>query len=355
VLVTSTGETLPQEAVSTGNVQSWPPLARARLSRCIRGGKYQELAIVKSPGWKQFETAVAQFIAALDPQAVVQHNVRLPDVHTGHPRQRDVWVEAKVCQLFPVKVLISCKRWQTKLDEQDVDAFVGELYSSAAHKGVIYSYSGFTEPAIEKAKRLGICCCCLYANRPPDLPQMLIFHSYCCTPRISLTLLEAPKTEWSLKKFDDLFALKIIGPNGPTTALDYIAGIYYQGEEEIAKSTISQRQFPADWKTEIEIPDLEYTRPPLRIRVNGSWNYYRGKLEAHLCEGTYSFTSGEFKGQQIGPAVDMQGPSPGPGWEHLEEKPSKIEPNFVLTILLHGNVKEALQQHLGPKSLANSA
>lgn len=96
-----------------------------------------ETPIEAAKGWKDFETAVARFIAALDPDATVKHNVYLPDRDTGHPRQRDVWIEARICGVFPVKVLVSCKRWDRKLNEQDIDAFVGELRSSGAHKGVI--------------------------------------------------------------------------------------------------------------------------------------------------------------------------------------------------------------------------
>ena len=54
-----------------------------------------------SPDWELFELAVAQFIAAINQGAKVTHDVRLPDVHTGHPRQRDVWVEWSFGGHFP--------------------------------------------------------------------------------------------------------------------------------------------------------------------------------------------------------------------------------------------------------------
>ena len=69
--------------------------------------------------WERFEVAVAQFVAALDPTVTVLRNVRLPDRDTGKLRQRDVWIETKICNLFPVKVLISCKDWERKLHEGD--------------------------------------------------------------------------------------------------------------------------------------------------------------------------------------------------------------------------------------------
>ena len=68
------------------------------------------------PEWKQFEVAVANFLTALDPNARVTHDAKIDDAHTGKPRQRDVWIEAKVCQLFNLKILVSCKFWNTRIN-----------------------------------------------------------------------------------------------------------------------------------------------------------------------------------------------------------------------------------------------
>lgn len=101
--------------------------------------------------WEDFERAVAAFVKALTPGARVTHNAKLPDKHTGRLRQRDVWIEASIGP-FPIKILVSCKRLKRKINEQDIDAFIGELSSSGAHKGVLYSLMGFTMPAVEKAQ-----------------------------------------------------------------------------------------------------------------------------------------------------------------------------------------------------------
>ena len=124
-----------------------------------------------TPAWKQFEIAVRNFVAALDPSAEITHDAIIPDIDTGLPRQRDVWVEAKFGQHFPIKILLSCKYWEEKLNVQDIDAFLGELRSSGAHKGVIYARTGFTQPAIGKALANDVWCCLLYRNQPPDLPD----------------------------------------------------------------------------------------------------------------------------------------------------------------------------------------
>jgi hypothetical protein len=114
------------------------------------------------PAWRDFERAVARFLAALDPSASVTHDASIPDKDTGDPRQRDVWIETEVMRQFPVRILVSCKRWSTKLDIQDLDAFIGEWRSSGAQVGVVYSLSGFTENALKKATSLGISCCRLF-------------------------------------------------------------------------------------------------------------------------------------------------------------------------------------------------
>gem|GEM_PF-1982878 len=93
--------------------------------------------------WEDFERAVAAFVKALTPGARITHNARLPDRHTGRLRQRDVWIEARIGP-FPVAILVSCKRLKRKINEQDLDAFIGELSSSGAHKGVLYSLAGRT-------------------------------------------------------------------------------------------------------------------------------------------------------------------------------------------------------------------
>jgi Restriction endonuclease len=127
----------------------------------------------KLPEWKRFEQAVAAFAAALDPSATVKHDLRLPDRHHGRRRQRDVWIDAKIGGHFPVSVLVSCKRTKRKLNSADVDSFSGELASSPARVGVLYSYSGFTQGAIDKGRVLGISCCRLYSGKGPEIPHQV--------------------------------------------------------------------------------------------------------------------------------------------------------------------------------------
>lgn len=157
--------------------------------------------------WGKFELAVKNLVAALDPNAKVKHNAKLPDLDTGKLRQRDVWVEAKVCNVYPFKILISCKRWSRKISQQDLDAFIGELRSSGAQKGVLYSFKGFSKPAIEKAKRLGISCCKLYQDEVPDIPKSLIISFYCCNSSYRLRINSEAFNDWGNFTFQQIFSI----------------------------------------------------------------------------------------------------------------------------------------------------
>lgn len=82
-----------------------------------------------SAPWQLFERAVAALCQALAPDATVTHDAKILDVDIGSRRQRDVWIEALIGGHFPVKVLVSCKRYARKVTVQQVDAFLGELGS----------------------------------------------------------------------------------------------------------------------------------------------------------------------------------------------------------------------------------
>jgi Restriction endonuclease len=100
---------------------------------------------MSEPIWRQFEKAVAAFLAALEPNARVKHDVSIPDVDTGVPRQRDVWIEVKVLGHFPITIYVSCKDVNRPLSQQSLDAIIGELRSSGANLGVVYSTGGFAD------------------------------------------------------------------------------------------------------------------------------------------------------------------------------------------------------------------
>jgi len=301
------------------------------------------------PKWRSFEKAVAEFVQALDSEAEVKHDIRLPDRHSKRPRQRDVWIEAKLFKHFPVSILVSCKLLKRKIHQQDMDAFNGELISSGAHKGVIYSLAGYTKPALEKAKDLGICCCKLYKNDKPDLPENLILYTYCCTPKFSVKFLEPPDSGWNISNYGDLFSLEVDIASKKISMLDAIDLKYIESEKTSTEHG-KKRKFPCDWKNEITLSDTESDIRPLRIQLAGAWNIYRAKLEAHLLNGSYSYTTGQFIGNQSTPWIDTQGSHPGPGWELLDQRPTETNPTCVVSFL-SGSIKEILKKNMGKVSL----
>jgi hypothetical protein len=124
----------------------------------------------------------------------------------------------------------------------------------------------------------------------------------------------------------------------------------YNESEKTSTEYGKKEKFPCDWKNEITISDTESDVRPLRILLAGSWNIYRAKLEAHLLNGSYSYTAGQFIGNQSTPWLDTQGSHPGPGWELLERRPTDTNPTCVLS-LYGGSIKEILKKNMGKVSL----
>ncbi len=301
--------------------------------------------------WEEFEKAVASFVKALTPNAAVRHNVRLPDKHTGQPRQRDVWVEA-VVGMFPVKILINCKRLKRKINQQDMDAFIGELGSSGAHKGVIYAFSGFTDPAITKAKQKGISCCKLYQNSPAELPDSLIFLFYCCGQSCRISWASPTPDYWGAKKFDDVFLIKNRLDDSRTVP-ETLLSTFAEGEEKAVRDAANEGHFPANWTNSVKISRLDQNEAShLIISLEGKWRIYRAKLEAHLLEGSYSFTENVFAGSQTYPSIDMRSVHPGPGWELITNPPDRLQPGVGMAILQGADIKSSICEHLSGKKLS---
>jgi hypothetical protein len=303
--------------------------------------------MTQKPEWKRFEEAVAAFAAALDPAATVKHDLRLPDRHHGRRRQRDVWIEAKIGGHFPVSVLVSCKRTKRKLNSADVDAFNGELESSHARVGVMYSYSGFTKGAVDKGRVLGIPCCQLYQGKGPEIPAVLFFSSYCCTPQVSVTLAENPADFATLNTWNDLFSLPMRSKSGEAQLIDSLTDAYHHAEKEAVEAVAAGRRIPQPFARELRV-QRENSDMPLRVVITGRWKFYRAKIEAYEVNGSYEFTHGDFKGQLATPAIDRFSSEPGPGWDLLDQPP---EPrgNVAIIILHKGNVKDALLESMGQK------
>ncbi|MBI4680154.1 MAG: restriction endonuclease [Nitrospirae bacterium] len=275
---------------------------------------------MKDLAWREFEAAVAAFISALDPTAAVLPNSKLPDAHTGKPRQRDIMVRTKVLNFTEINILISCKRYKRKLNQQDMDAFNGEFISSKANLGLIFSYSGFAKPAIEKAKQLGFYCCSLYQNQQPEIPEMLHFTNLIVSySEYSIAIDKTQSTIGSLRKWKDI--LYLVGDNiaGETlTVLDILVKKFTETE----KTAIENKEsiFPKSWLSEFTIFTENNEKYELYFILRGWWREYKADIKAFLVNGMYSFTDKTFLGSVSSPSIDTYASEPGPGWARFYDR-----------------------------------
>ena len=255
-------------------------------------------------------------------------------------RQRDAWIETTFGGHIPVKILVSCKYKTRKLSQQDVDAFIGELRSSAANKGVIYSFNGFSKGALSKAEKLGIACCLLFENgASPEIPGILGFSSYCFLE--SLQLLASRKLPNARVDLGHLISLQIDYQGRRTPVSEILEFLY---EEQRPKNIALKDGCPQPWCAELVITPKNGDEP-LTLRLQTVWKAYRGRNDAYLVNGSYSFENGAFQGSISTPIVDSWGQHPGPGWEEIES--GQVLPGglFASFILKRNGVGAALRAY----------
>lgn len=268
--------------------------------------------------WKQFEKAVAEFMAAIGNGAQVVHDAILPDEHTGLPRQRDVWVEWSFGGHFPLKALVSCKRWKRPLDQKDIDHFNGEFLSSGAHIGIIYSKAGFNNHAVQKASILGFHCCRLYEDEPADLPDLLFFGSaYNFRPRFRISL-TGPVAEYGFKTWKEVLDL----PANSRTVLDAL--VEHFDVHQSVRDDLAQRWRRARLGSAFEVKGMRDGISPVLVRLDVCDRAFRAKANCFLVNGSYNITAGAFRGSQATPWIDTQSVHPGSGWEEVDSIPDVI-------------------------------
>jgi len=304
---------------------------------------------------REFEKAVFAFIKALDPSAKVIFDHEVLDRDTGTPRQCDVWVNAKLGGHWPLSILVSCKDQTRKLDIGDIGTFCDEIRSTGASTGVIYSSSGFTEPALKKAKANGVACCRLYRDEPPDVPASIWFEQFTCTQSIKLVL-NTDVVSLALKTWNDLFDLSL-KEDVDRTVLDVVAEAYIAGGDRAVtkcrESTEGRPGFPKDWSAKLTLV-TSGSDQKLTIQVLGKWKKYRARLEASLVDGSYCFANGSFIGSQRSPWIDVKGEHPGNNWIEVTDTDFAPCSPTMLSILHHPDVKATLREKLGPGKLVKS-
>jgi len=212
--------------------------------------------------------------------------------------------------------------------------------------GVIYSNTGFSTQAIEKARANQIVCCRLYQDEPADLPSVIWFDQFACHAGVRLT----PKTDavaTATTTWNDLFDIEIEQGDKRETLLDVIASVFAEGEDEAIRKIGGAIVFPSDWGTEIALGDSAGNE--LRVQVWGRWTWYRARSEATLLDGSYCLSDGSFKGSQSGPMISLRDKHPGPSWVEVTDRDLVPPANRITAIRCSGDVRTALRQSYGPQ------
>jgi hypothetical protein len=299
--------------------------------------------------WRFFEQAVAAFLQALDPSAKVTHDRQTPDADTGLPRQRDVWISTSFGGHIPIEILVSCKRKAAKLSQQDLDAFIGELRSSNANKGVLYAYGGFTKPALAKAAKLGVTCCVLLENQPPPLPEALIFSAYCFREQFSYTLYRPPHSALTPAEALDL----VVEQDGAaTTAIAELDRCYAVARKNAIAQDFTSLMSPAAWSAELAAP---VDGGVAVLRLESAWAVYQAKIESWLMNGSYAFIGGDFKGSIATPSIDQWSTHPGDGWEKIDLLDLTVGKHLVAVYSHGGSIEAALRASLSANAGASAS
>jgi len=296
------------------------------------------MATKKERVGSQFETAVFAFAKGLNPDAEVLFNHSVPDRDTGAPRQCDVWINAKLGGHWPLSILVSCKDHKRKLDSGHIGTFRDEVRSTGASTGVIYSHSGFTKVALEKARSSGLSCCQIYQNEPADIPEAICFEQFLCSPQARLDLLDQT-IDHPLNTWGDIFALKY----DEGMVLDIISKLISEKEQEAADKIKASKSFPPDWAVEIQLW-LNDSTNMIKLLVSERWEKYKARMEATLLDGSYCLTNKTFRGIQQGPSIDIRNTNPGESWIKIEDADFSLPTNRIITVRFGANVKDALQE-----------
>ncbi|WP_405055740.1 restriction endonuclease [Kribbella sp. NBC_01505] len=102
------------------------------------------------PLWQQYERSVHKVLAEFDPAATVLHDRQLDGRLSGAKRQVDIWASGSVAGAT-VTIAIECKRYRRAVGIGTVDEFAGKLQDLDVDRGILYSYSGFTQAAANRA------------------------------------------------------------------------------------------------------------------------------------------------------------------------------------------------------------
>jgi hypothetical protein len=304
---------------------------------------------------KAFEEAVARFVQAVDPRAEVIRNYMGRDKDTGERQQMDVLVRARLMGHFPQTVLISCKDYRRLLHAGDVRTFRQELTDSSANSGVLYASNGFNANALKKAAAAGIVCCRLYRDQPAELPASIALTSYAVQPVLHVPVLAQRQADGLRDLTWDDVLDQAAGGEGAAgrTVLEEIQAAFDQASAWSVGQVPAGHVFPPGWQSGFTL-DLGPPAGPVDVVVRGGWRRFRARREAHLVDGSYCLTDGNFAGKQTTPALDATGELSADWVEMAPDEQAQDSAISVVAVYHGADAREGLRRALAGKRLADS-
>jgi hypothetical protein len=107
---------------------------------------------IRKDDWRNYERYVFGLLQSRFPKSKLTHNAQLQGIKTGRSRQIDILIERNLGG-FNLTIAIDCKCYQSKVDVNDVERFLGMLDDIRVSKGILLTTKGFSKVAYERARR----------------------------------------------------------------------------------------------------------------------------------------------------------------------------------------------------------
>ena len=108
--------------------------------------------------FKEFELLLCEFCKQdLPPHFTVEHDIKEIGGESGGKRQIDIRIKGRL-GISEILICGEAKYWGVPIGSDTIDALVGKYFSGEvrATKVILFSNHGYTKPAIERSKLLGI-------------------------------------------------------------------------------------------------------------------------------------------------------------------------------------------------------
>jgi hypothetical protein len=99
-----------------------------------------------------YEDGVAALLAAkFEGHGTIERNASLPGRSGGRARQIDVLIRLALPDMDEELMVVDCKRYGSKVDIKDVEAFIGLVEDVGAAMGLLVTTEGYTAGAVARA------------------------------------------------------------------------------------------------------------------------------------------------------------------------------------------------------------